>query len=289
MQKTLQMKQSISKDIIQMLVNVVALPYVTTKTVKKESCIQDVLSKDTPDYEMDLLCKSINKKYHVNISDLLTNVKTVDDLCGVVAGQILIRNMTLTKAAKQNTENNARDNMKANLVAELSSTLANDGFIDKNNQLIFKTTAHYGILADIINKKYRINVSADIFKVKSFDDLTNLIVNKKLERFYIKNIRQENHYKDIYNTATDVVIKMLGLDKRTKIPENAVLQDYFNMDSLTMLEFAVELEKVFKFTIPNDIIQRKMQFREFCILYNCELKKQKTQLVINKMAQRQKA
>ena len=89
--------------------------------IARKKKVSKLLSKSTPDYDFDLLLKSIKSKYNVDIDRLYKNITTIDSLIAFVALEIEKTNR-FKKPVKQSeyTVNNAYDNSRQQIIMIMS-------------------------------------------------------------------------------------------------------------------------------------------------------------------------
>jgi acyl carrier protein len=184
----------IAQDIVNMTYNTPAIHNsIPELNIARKQTVSDVLSKSTPDYDFDLLLKSIKSKYNVDIDRLYKNITTIDSLIAFVALEIEKTNR-FKKPVKQSeyTVNNAYDNSRQQIMTKLESDLQTRSLVDTDKkhplslstQLQFNNYYDYVSLYNIAASKYNVEINkSELFKMKTVHDYCDAIMKKRIAMF----------------------------------------------------------------------------------------------------------
>ncbi|MBQ7409015.1 MAG: hypothetical protein IJV03_00450 [Alphaproteobacteria bacterium] len=184
----------IAQDIVNMTYNTPAIHNsVPALNIARKKMVSDVLSKSTPDYDFDLLLKSIKSKYNVDIDRLYKNITTIVSLIAFVALEIEKTNR-FKKPVKQSEYivNNAYDNSRQQIMTKLSSDLQTRSLVDTDKkhplslstQLQFNNYYDYVSLYNIAASKYNVEINkSELFKMKTVHDYCDAIMQKRIAMF----------------------------------------------------------------------------------------------------------
>ncbi len=184
----------VAQDIVNMTYNIPAIHYsVPELNIARKQKISDVLSKSTPDYDFDLLLKSIKSKYNVDIDRFHKNITTIDSLIGFVALEIEKTNR-FKKPVKQSAivSNGTYDNSRNRILTELSSELSTRSLVDTDKKhplslstkLQFNNYYDYVALYNIAASKYHVSLDKPaLFNMKTLHDYCDAIMKKRIAMF----------------------------------------------------------------------------------------------------------
>ena len=184
----------IAQDIVNMTYNTPAIHNsVPALNIARKQNVSDVLSKSTPNYDFDLLLKSIKSKYNVDIDRLYKNITTIDSLIAFVALEIEKTNR-FKRPVKQSEYivNNAYDNSRQQIMTKLASDLQTRSLVDTDKkhplslstQLQFNNYYDYVSLYNIAASKYNVEINkSELFKMKTVHDYCDAIMKKRIAMF----------------------------------------------------------------------------------------------------------
>jgi acyl carrier protein len=184
----------IAQDIVNMTYNTPAIHNsIPELNIARKQKVSDVLSKSTPDYDFDLLLKSIKSKYNVDIDRLYKNITTIDSLIAFIALEIEKTNR-FKKHVKQSeiVSNGSYANSRNRILTELTPELSARSLVDTDKkhplslstEIKFHNYYDYVALYNIALKKYNVELSPkSLFNMKTLHDYCDMIMKKRIAMF----------------------------------------------------------------------------------------------------------
>ncbi|MBR5904232.1 MAG: hypothetical protein IKZ49_01710 [Alphaproteobacteria bacterium] len=186
---------NIAKDVIQMLYEATAqYSFIPSVEQAEKINVYDILSKSTPDYDLNLFLKSVKSKYKVDIFDFLAHITDVNSLIEFIALEIARKSRSRSKRTYKEHKyktNDVKANSKYNIMVNFGKDLEVNSFVDTtdgknlslNSDLEFNTIFDYTTLAALTESRYQINIIPNVYKMNKVEDLCELILKKRLANF----------------------------------------------------------------------------------------------------------